>query len=155
MKGKEKNVSRRLFYTSWFSPLLGQAAIFFSFPGTEELGGPQSMGLHKVEHNWWDLAAAAAAIKLHNYNHKKIRRPSNKNNLVSTAVVMKEKCTSVLASGHTWAFYVSRSSLIVFYGGKRECQLIELVSGFSAGLLRNVILFQCQRAVGNVDETSL
>ena len=31
-------------------------------PGTEEPGGLPSMGLHKVEHNSSDLAAAAAAV---------------------------------------------------------------------------------------------
>ena len=30
-------------------------------PGTEEPGGLQSMGLHRVRHDWSDLAAAAAA----------------------------------------------------------------------------------------------
>ena len=30
-------------------------------PGTEEPGGLLSMGLHRVRHDWSDLAAAAAA----------------------------------------------------------------------------------------------
>ena len=29
-------------------------------PGTEELGGPPSVGSHRVGHDWCDLAAAAA-----------------------------------------------------------------------------------------------
>ena len=31
-------------------------------PGTEEPGGLQSMGSHRVGHDWCDLAAAAAAV---------------------------------------------------------------------------------------------
>ena len=31
-------------------------------PGTEEPGGLPPMGLHRVEHDWSDLAAAAAAV---------------------------------------------------------------------------------------------
>ena len=31
-------------------------------PGTEELGGLLSMGLHRVGHDWSDLAAAAAVV---------------------------------------------------------------------------------------------
>ena len=31
-------------------------------PGTEEPGGPPSMGSHRVGHNWGDLAAAAATL---------------------------------------------------------------------------------------------
>ena len=33
-------------------------------PGTEEPGGLPSMGLHRVGHNWSDLAAAAAAVNI-------------------------------------------------------------------------------------------
>ena len=31
-------------------------------PGTEEPGGLPSLGSHRVGHDWWDLAAAAAAV---------------------------------------------------------------------------------------------
>ena len=34
-------------------------------PGTEEPGGPPSMGSHRVRYDWSDLAAAAAAADMH------------------------------------------------------------------------------------------
>ena len=34
-------------------------------PGTEEPGGLLSMGLHRVGHDWSNLAAAAAAAAVH------------------------------------------------------------------------------------------
>ena len=37
-------------------------------PGTEEPGGLLSMGLHRVGHDWSDLAAAAAAASLPGMN---------------------------------------------------------------------------------------
>ena len=41
-------------------------------PGTEEPGGLPSMGLHRVRHNWDDLAAAAAAA-IYNKGAKNIQ----------------------------------------------------------------------------------
>ena len=38
-------------------------------PGMGEPGGLPSMGLHRVGHNWSDLAAAAAAVKTPAWNH--------------------------------------------------------------------------------------
>ena len=38
--------------------------LVWGIPGTEEPGGLLSMGLHKVRHNWSDLAAAAAVLNL-------------------------------------------------------------------------------------------
>ena len=37
------------------------STLVWKIPGTVEPGGLQSMGLHRVEHDWRDLAAAAAA----------------------------------------------------------------------------------------------
>ena len=37
------------------------SVLAWRIPGTEEPGGLPSMGLHRVGHNWSDLAAAAAA----------------------------------------------------------------------------------------------
>ena len=37
------------------------SVLAWRIPGTGELGGPPSMGLHRVRHDWSDLAAAAAA----------------------------------------------------------------------------------------------
>ena len=39
------------------------SVLAWRIPGTEELGGLPSMGLHRVGHDWSDLAAAAAATK--------------------------------------------------------------------------------------------
>ena len=36
--------------------------VAWRIPGTEEPGGLLSMGLHRVHHDWSDLAAAAVAI---------------------------------------------------------------------------------------------
>ena len=38
-------------------------------PGTGEAGGLPSMGLHRVGHDWSDLAAAAAAAAAATYYH--------------------------------------------------------------------------------------
>ena len=40
------------------------SALAWRIPGTGEPGGLPSMGLHKVGHNWGNLAAAAAAGSL-------------------------------------------------------------------------------------------
>ena len=37
------------------------SVLAWRIPGTGEPGGLPSMGLHRVEHDWSDLAAAAAA----------------------------------------------------------------------------------------------
>ena len=37
------------------------SVLAWKIPGTEEPGGPLSMGLQRVGHDWSDLAAAAAA----------------------------------------------------------------------------------------------
>ena len=42
------------------------STLAWRIPGTEEPGGLPSMGLHKVGHDWSDLAAAAASL----YNHE-------------------------------------------------------------------------------------
>ena len=42
------------------------SVLAWRIPGTEEPGGLPSMGSHRVGHDWCDLAAAAAAIKLKN-----------------------------------------------------------------------------------------
>ena len=36
------------------------SVLAWRIPGTAEPGGPPSLGLHRVRHNWSDLAAAAA-----------------------------------------------------------------------------------------------
>ena len=38
------------------------SALAWRIPGMEELGGLPSMGSHRVEHDWSDLAAAAVAL---------------------------------------------------------------------------------------------
>jgi len=40
------------------------SVLAWRIPGTAEAGGLPSMGLHKVGHNWSDLAAAAAAVMI-------------------------------------------------------------------------------------------
>ena len=40
------------------------SVLAWRIPGTEEPGGLPSMGLHRVRHDWSDLAAAAAAAAL-------------------------------------------------------------------------------------------
>ena len=40
------------------------SVLAWRIPGTEEPGGLPSMGLHRVGHDWSDLAAAAAAVCL-------------------------------------------------------------------------------------------
>ena len=42
------------------------SVLAWRIPGTEEPGGLLSMGLHRVGHDWSDLAAAAAAATLEN-----------------------------------------------------------------------------------------
>ena len=39
------------------------SVLAWRIPGTAEPGGPQSMGSHRVGHDWSDLAAAAACTK--------------------------------------------------------------------------------------------
>ena len=41
------------------------SVLAWRIPGTKEPGGLPSMGLHRVRHDWSDLAAAAAAIVSH------------------------------------------------------------------------------------------
>ena len=41
------------------------STLAWRIPGTEEPGGLPSMGSHRVRHDWSDLAAAAAVLKLH------------------------------------------------------------------------------------------
>ena len=43
------------------------SVLAWRIPGTGEPGGLQSMGLHRVGHDWSDLAAAAADSRLHSY----------------------------------------------------------------------------------------
>ena len=38
-------------------------------PRAEETGGLRSMGLHRVGHDWSDLAAAAACIDIYLYRY--------------------------------------------------------------------------------------
>ena len=43
------------------------SVLAWRIPGMGEPGGLPSMGLHRVGHNWSDLAAAAAAVWLKMY----------------------------------------------------------------------------------------
>ena len=57
----------RIFYC-WYWNLEKEMAphssiLAWRMPGTEEPGGLPSMGLHRVGHDWRDLAAAAAGIE--------------------------------------------------------------------------------------------
>ena len=40
------------------------STLVWKIPWTEEAGGLPSLGLHRVGHDWSDLAAAAAAVEL-------------------------------------------------------------------------------------------
>ena len=46
------------------------SVLAWRIPGTGETGGLPSMGPHRVGHDWSDLAAAAAAMKLLRDIHK-------------------------------------------------------------------------------------
>ena len=48
------------------------SVLAWRIPGTGEPGGPPSMGLHRVGHDWSDLAAAAAEKQ----NQYRLRRPT-------------------------------------------------------------------------------
>ena len=61
-----------LFWEHPLSPLEKETATHSSIlawriPGTEEPGGLLSMGLHRVGHDWSDLAAAAASAPQHSW----------------------------------------------------------------------------------------
>ena len=43
------------------------SVLAWRIPGTEEPGGLPSMGLHRVGHDWSDLAAAAVAVIVRDY----------------------------------------------------------------------------------------
>ena len=51
------------------------SVLAWRIPGTEELGGLLSMGLHRVRHDWSDLAAAAAAAE-EKSEDKKAKKPT-------------------------------------------------------------------------------
>ena len=44
------------------------SVLAWRIPGTVEPGGLPSMGLHRVGHDWSDLAAAAAVLTNDNYS---------------------------------------------------------------------------------------
>ena len=45
------------------------SVLAWRIPGMGEPGGLQSMGLHRVGHDWSDLAAAAAAVDKQKYEY--------------------------------------------------------------------------------------
>ena len=60
-------------FTFYFHPLEKEmethsSVLAWRIPGTLEPGGLPSMGSHRVEHDWSDLAAAAAADRLQKMN---------------------------------------------------------------------------------------
>ena len=52
------------------------SVLAWRIPGMGEPGGLPSMGSHRVGHNWSDLAAAAAAVKLKLYIFYNIAIPT-------------------------------------------------------------------------------
>ena len=63
--------------------------------GTEEPGGLPSKGLHRVGHDWSDLAAAAAAYNLYS------------NNLQIILNIQNERTTSKYVSWEVFEFHLS------------------------------------------------
>ena len=52
------------------------SVLAWRIPGTRESGGLPSMGLHRVGHDWSDLAAAAAASSLPPLTHELLQNPN-------------------------------------------------------------------------------
>ena len=73
------------------------SVLAWRIPGTGEPGGLPSMGLHRVGHNWSDLAAAAALYQLELFNDgegcvEKPQAPDPERNWVNLSL-----CVSMLA----------------------------------------------------------
>ena len=60
---EESDTTERLHFHALEKEMLTHSSVLaWRIPGTVEPGGLQSMGSHRVAHNWSNLAAAAAAI---------------------------------------------------------------------------------------------
>ena len=63
------------------------SVLAWRIPGTEETGGRLSMGLHRVGHNWSDLAAAAAQAKERSLEESLPPQPTERTNPADTLTV--------------------------------------------------------------------
>ena len=80
------------------------SVLAWRIPGTGEPGGLPSMGSHRVEHHWSDLAAAAAARQIRKY----FKMNENKDTTDTTYGTQLKHCLEISAAINTYFLKTER-----------------------------------------------